>query len=136
MASDQEVLRYALVLAGPPAEAEGVLQECLALTRKGSANPDDAAFVRLSLERPLVGQRKYDEAGPELTAGYAPLAALADAPPPGLSLADLHEIRDRLRQAAEWQAALAVARGDAAGVARWRAAAGPEVGPPARWLDD
>ncbi len=107
-----------------PAAAEPVLRECLAVREKLAPAAWNTANAKSLLGEALLLQKKYADAEPLLTAGYAGLVADAKSIPPAARV-NLPDAVDRL-------VGLYLALGKPAEVAKWqveRAKYPPEPAP-------
>lgn len=113
-----------------PAEAEPLLQECLAIREKGTPDEWWTPFTVSYRGEALARQSKYREAEPLLVAGFDRLAKFA-MPPGGET-----RIQDRWRATAKQLARLYEATGKPGEAAKWRVEAAKYLflAPPPRVL--
>jgi len=112
---------------GKFAEAEAILREALALCEKKDPDAWATAHARSLLGAAVLGQRRYADAEPLLTAGYEGMLRRAAKVPPVR--------RARLAEAADRLVELYAAWGKPAEAARWRAERAkypPPTAPPPR----
>jgi tetratricopeptide (TPR) repeat protein len=87
---------WQLLRGGLPEAAEGHLRECLALVQKVNPTGWQMLHAESMLGEALLAQRKYADAEPLLTSGYAGLKAMAAAIPGVARRVLVEEALDRL----------------------------------------
>jgi len=119
LASDLAPIGIGLLQIKAHAEAEPLLRECQAIQEKVQPEAWETALTRSILGGALMGQEKYDEAGPLLIAGYEGMK-LREATIPPIRKSSLTDALERLvefyqatgkpDEAAKWRKELEASR--------------------------
>ncbi|HVK17501.1 MAG TPA: tetratricopeptide repeat protein [Fimbriiglobus sp.] len=109
------VTAYDLLAARQYAAAEPYLRECLNIMEGRQPDSWLASQAKALIGGSLLGQRRYADAEPLLLAGYQGMKRMERTVPP--------QGKVRIREAADWLAALYAASGRPEEAARWRSEA-------------